>query len=109
MAIFHFLTVTPVTNHPQAKEHLQLGNFMLVANDRAAAWNLIKDRPEIAPASEVWAALIDEGQQLLVTPHFKGRENEDWRAFVEWTRVQERYYLVRRSGLALNEWGVARP
>jgi hypothetical protein len=108
MAIFHLITVTPVTNHPQAKEHLELGNFMVRAADHAAAWNVIKDRTDVLPASEVWAAQTDESQQVLLTPRFKGRENEDWASFVKWSREQERYQLVHRADVALSEWAAAK-
>jgi hypothetical protein len=108
MAIFHLITVTPVTNHPQAREHLELGNFMVHATDSAAAWNAIKGRKDVVPASEVWAAQTDESQQVLLTPHFKGRENEDWATFVKWSQVQERYHLVHRADVALSEWAAAK-
>lgn len=81
---------------------------MVVADNRADAWSIIKDRPEVRPALEVWGALVDEGQRVLVTPHFIGCQSEDWLQFVEWCRIQEQYYLVHRAGLALEEWKVAK-
>ena len=105
MSIFHLFTVSPVVVAPFETPRVRYRDFMIHASSVEAAWAHIGASEGLSDICEVWGApRTSEGDTFVITaPDTEMSREHEVGQHRHWVEVQERYSLVHRGAVSLEE------